>query len=222
MARDLNTVDMITAHGNFVWYDDPSLTFIDPNDIRTHSINMCRYNGAIDWHLVRHHALVTLLARAYRQAFFGFINTNKHVIQTGAVACHDYHEPYVGDMVSGLKKHAPDWCKIEVLWENAVHTAIGIPMEVVDHDFVKFCDLKALLLEMVVMKHPAADRVNHWLDRTSFSDNVVGALQERDYRAINAVREMTPEECWNVSWHAVGQARLILQHEEKTEVQNGD
>lgn len=153
--------DMTTACGQYVYYADPYKTKILLDDLAIHASNICRYNGAVNWKLIQHLALCIELGldlQEHRATTRGIQRTALDQITLGYIALHDFHEIYVGDMVTGLKPHCGDYCLIENSWERWVHESVGLPKghSVEDIGFVKMVDRAALCLEMYYLKHPAA------------------------------------------------------------------
>lgn len=160
------SVDMITARGHFVDFRFPNLTEIDLEDLRIHSTNICRYNGALEWRLVQHSALCAGLLNVYRDYTFPDnirLTSRERIIQKAYAGIHDLHEIYVGDMVNGLKKYVPEYCDIEYQWENRVHDSFRLPMIFKEPKVIKFIDHRALVIEMTRLQHPGAERVQSQL-----------------------------------------------------------
>lgn len=136
---------MHTHTGQPVWFTQPHRTPVVVEDLRAHSIRICRYGGARSWELVRHLALCIALAEM----------TGASRTQLAAVALHDLHEAYVGDVVSPLKQVLPGFCALEAEWEAHVHAAFGVPYPLPDDlaAFVKTIDLRALAVELHGLKH---------------------------------------------------------------------
>jgi hypothetical protein len=137
---------MITFSGHKVWFLEPYRTPIDLKDLYQHTKNICRYNGAIEWKLLWHLALCSRLVDA--------VDFESTVLK-GFVAGHDLHESYCTDVVAGLKKHIPTYVDIEVNWETYTMSYLGLPWEYRDHSKVKYIDLRALVIEMTMLGHPA-------------------------------------------------------------------
>lgn len=196
-------VDMVTARGHKVWFNKPHLTPVDPLDIRTHTINMCRYNGALNWHLIKHLALCVDLAYAYKPEW-PEVNIP---LQAGYAAAHDFHEIIVGDMVSGLKKYVPEYRKIEADWEEHFHNSIDLPLEHKHNKFVTTIDRRALVVEMAMLSHPAADLVQQTMG---------GPISQAERKAMANIMKISLESCWQIVWTAVEKARAELLKNEQS------
>lgn len=188
-------VDMITAHGYSVWFKDPSRTHIDSADLKTHTTNICRYNGAVQWSLVRHLALCVRLARKRLPT----VTTDFQKLQPGYCASHDFQEVYLGDVVTGLKNHLTQFQALETEWEEYVHDSIGLPLKHRDNKFVKWIDQRALVVEMKNLKHPAAPLVANKYDGNP-------TAQENE-AFIQTVVDPDP---WDTVWKAVQEARTQI------------
>ena len=106
--------DMIMPRsGAFVYFDDAARTAFSWNDVLISLSGINRYNGGIQWNLLRHHLLVWDLAKLYAP------ESMLRPVQKKLIV-HDIHECYVGDLVSGLKRFCPDFSRIELEFEYAV------------------------------------------------------------------------------------------------------
>lgn len=178
-----------------VWYMNPERTPLELDDFYTPLTNICRYNGAIRWTLLRHLALgiaiydrrCPIALTVPRQQVFAYY------------AAHDLHECIVGDVVSGMKKHMPEFNIIEEKWEQHVHDQIGLPLS--ENKFkgeVKGLDLLALLVEMKSLNHPAYEiaRENIGMEPTA-----------QDMEAFQLVSSMEPEMCFTMIKKAIETVR---------------
>ena len=202
------SVDMITAFGHSINYLHPEKATIDTEDIRVHTQNMCRYNGAIKWELIRH---LVLTPRVLYQPPFQHSPDIKYnwTLQKAFCAAHDFHEYIVGDMISGLKKYIPDYNKIETAWEQRVHEAIALPLEYRNNRVVREADLKALVVEMTFLNHPAKKRVARRYQQPT----------SEDMKHIEHISSMSLEDCWREVWNTVLQGQAELQpHEDLLEI----
>lgn len=163
--------DAVTMSGQLIYFDDPSKTNISLYDIISSARNICRYNGAIKWSLLGHLLFCYYIAESpyivnkVRSTFIMQKNDSEirnilWYLKTHAFA-HDFHEIYVGDMVSGLKKHCPDFQRIENSWEMYVLKKINLltserqkRMYQEIKPILKEIDLIALVNEMSYFKHP--------------------------------------------------------------------
>lgn len=171
-----------TPEGLPVWFDAPWLTKFNLDDFRLPTKNICRYYGAIDWRLVRHLALGSMLADLY-------YDEHQFIKLIKAYFCaHDLHEAVVGDMVAGQKRHHPTYREQESLWEHHVHAEIGLPLkDNPDRNITRTLDLRCLAVEMVMLEHPAANII------TARSG---GEVTDKEKRIFRNVQSMTLEECW--------------------------
>ncbi len=159
---------MITARGHKIDFSRPDQLVMDFEDFRIHTSNTCRYNGALDWKLVRHLWLTGELLRMNYVDNKEYMSNYKDVDPAELKAgfsdplialgyAHDLHEIYVGDMVSGLKKHCSEYCSVENIWETEILTRLGLHKTSVSlKDLVKWADYRALYIEMESLGHPAA------------------------------------------------------------------
>lgn len=188
--------DMTLNTGKPVWYMHPELTPLELNDFRIPVENICRYNGGLRWHLIRHLALGVLLCRVR----FGTDSIARNV--AGYYATHDLHECVVGDMVSGMKKHLPGFRRIENLWEEYTHEQIGLPLEFcLSHRAVRELDQLALIVEMTRLGHPAEyiTRLNLGLNPT-----------EEELECFDKVTAATADQCWEIITDAITTAKTEL------------
>lgn len=197
-------VDMITASGHSVWFDQPERTGIDMRDIKIHSTNMCRYNGAVQWRLIQHLCLCVELAPLYTYLLPKDPFSCHPIIQTGYAAIHDFHEIYVGDVVTGFKQHLPDFQRIENNWEQYLHDYLGMPLDKKDTPFVKTIDMRALAIEMDQLKHPAAARIG----------KAVGYAKDSEKAIFQKVSKMSLEECWIIVNKALHDAQILYSTEQ--------
>ena len=156
------TIDMVTWQGHAVNFLKPEDTIVDWEDLKVHTKNICRYNGALDWKLMEHLALCSRLSQLSDvRERGGFTNMTEEevTLQAGYCSTHDFQEIYCTDVVSGLKKYLPAYREIEDTWESYVHQQIGLPLCHRNHKFVRHIDLRALVVEMTALEHPAAKLV---------------------------------------------------------------
>ena len=194
----MSNVDAVTAFGHEICYGKPELIHVDPEDIRVHTSNICRYSGALKWELVRHLALCVSLLPLYSQFL---LDERGITLQQAYAAAHDFHEIYVGDVVSGFKKYLPQYREIEHAWEVEVHSQIGLPWEHRIYDVVRHVDVRSLVCEMWVLGHPAAEDV---------ASQYGGTPTEEELEIFESVRSATLEECWNLTWRTVTKGRRLL------------
>lgn len=92
----------------------PGVSDIDISDI-AHALSMqCRFNGHVKkFYSVAEHS----------------VNVSYEVPEQYALAAllHDAAEAYIGDMVSPLKAHMPDFREVEHRIESAIYRRFGIP-----------------------------------------------------------------------------------------------
>ena len=148
-------IDYITACGHAVNFSKPENTRFDWEDIRIHTENLNRYNGALKWSLIQHLYLCTeLVSILYPE------HPDQELLKA-LVAAHDLHEIYIGDVVSGLKKYLPEYVLLEEEWEKWIHKTLDISWEDRNRLMpeVRQVDITALVLEMTQLQHPAAQLV---------------------------------------------------------------
>jgi hypothetical protein len=149
--------DMTLGTGKLIWFAHPHLTTLVMADFETPVQNICRYNGAIDWRLVKHLMLGGELADLH---FSDVLGVRDLELCKGYFQAHDLHECIVGDMVSGMKPYHATYRRMEEVWEIHVHEQIGLPLDrYADRHTTKVLDQRALAVEMYMLKHPAAERV---------------------------------------------------------------
>lgn len=194
-TRDPDTRDMTLLTEQPVWFDEPWHTNLELNDFQIPVQNICRYNGALDWRLVRHLALGIKLALCwyahlpYLQGIQGYFGS------------HDLHEIIVGDMVSGQKQYHQMFRNQEYEWEVHVHKEIGLPLYASPSPTaVKHLDLRALVVEMTMLKHPAAPLVTRKYGGLPSTDEIA---------AFKEVQSLELEECWAIVEEAIVKARAI-------------
>lgn len=182
-----NEPEMITAEGRDVWYLEPERTLVTQGDLFVHTMNICRYNGALNWPLLRHLALCNCLAplpdvKAYASS-------------------HDLHEAYVGDVVSGFKQHLNCYRPIEAAWEAHVHKSIGLkfPLHEKLIEEVKHIDQRALVIEMDMLDHPGASLV-----ASKFGGPPT--IPEREF--FLHVMFITMAQCWEIVWGSIEEEAL--------------
>ncbi len=178
----MDNFDAMTGRGFKIWFNRPELTPVDLEDIKYSAQNICRFNGHCKWSLLQHLTLCTLLAQYHLDPA---MESTEHLI--AQCACHDMHETYIGDVISGLKKYLADFQKIEALWETYVLSTFGLSMPTgTTKWFVKYIDNKALTLEMIGARHLSADRVA----------KIFGQPEEEETEIYEFVRELDPDACW--------------------------
>jgi hypothetical protein len=198
--------DMITAFGHEVRYDKPEQTTVDPEDLRVHSSNICRYSGAINWKLIKHLALVVKLVDLYY---------DKNPVHRAYAAAHDLHEIYCTDVVSGLKAYLPIYKKIEDSFEEHVHETLGLPWGLKDVDVIHFVDRRALIIEMAYHNHPGMEVALKKFKNTPFYGRPTAA----EMKIIHQVHKMSPNRCWDLVWRAVVTGREVIKQTEMNETE---
>ena len=163
------TVDLpdgMTASGVPIWFLHPERTEIRPHDIRTALARICRYGGHWNYSVLQHLALCVELAKR-RALGWGLFSTSRATLIT-AMAVHDMHEAYVGDVPTFLKRAiGKAYTDIEDRWEDHVHKSIGIEIPTPElKPLVKLLDRHARAIEMAVVRHPfAAYCATHYVER---------------------------------------------------------
>ena len=195
---------MVTACGHSVNFGNPSLTVVDPEDIRIHTRNICRYNGAIYWPLIKHLALCVKLAVNKMPAHMRHYDTSQdasiRLLQAGYCGTHDFHEIYCTDVVSGLKPYLPEYEKIEDTWEDYVHDQLGFPLEDRNDKFVLWVDRRALVLEMTCLGHAGADLV---------ASRYGGSITPTEEQIFKRIDTMDLDRAWYTVWNAFNMGRSI-------------
>lgn len=200
--KNQSQIDMVTAQGHEVNYMYPRRTVVDPQDLKIHTKNICRYNGALLWQLVKHLALCTLLAKQRNPAHMMAYKTPKDIqersIQVAYCSSHDFHEIYCTDVVSGLKKYLPQYKLIENVWEEYVHHYLGLPLHDRNDAFVLYVDRRALVIEMACLGHPATKLVSEWYG---------GPMTDIEQDIFNTVNNMSLDEAWTLVWNTFKQGK---------------
>ena len=186
--------DMTTQTGRFIYYNDPSQTVLTLEDFEAPLTNLRRYCGQVDWSLLRHLALCVLLTPSW----FPDYSAN----HLAALALHDLHETIVGDMVTGLKKHCPEFVKIEDSWMRHVASQLGLSDLLADEEIqkvVKFIDYRALVVETWHTKHSAYVVV------------VEGQLPptDKEKEIVDAVSRASSKTLWKVVKNALTKSLLV-------------
>lgn len=179
---------MKTYKGHLVDFNIPSNTTIDIDDIKFALSNIRRYNGHLDWPLLKHLVLCVCLAQ-YNDY------TDEEVAYCAA---HDIHEIYVGDMVSTLKPFVPEFVRLEKNFEYHVHDFFNLDNWCLSENKckTKWIDLRALCLEM-----------------TLFPDNRFFALRidlfpnlsfdEEEIQILHSIKRLSNEDAWEILSHAL-------------------
>jgi len=187
--------------GKPVWYMHPERTPLGLEDFQTPLKNICRYNGSIRWHLIRHLALGVLLCRVR----FGTGHFARNI--AGYYAAHDLHECIVGDVVSGMKKYLTGFREIENAWEVHTHEQIEMPLDLsLSKKAVRELDLLALVVEMKRLEHPAA----YIAER-----NTKLTPTETELECFDSVAKLSDEDCWKIITDAIETAREELPWQQK-------
>ena len=186
------SIDMVTISGWAVNFLQPELTPIDPEDLRRSTINICRYNGHIDWRLVQHLWLVVELARFFYPG---------DPLAWYYCGTHDLHETLVQDIVSGFKRYLSEYEDIEHSWELHVHKSLGFPWKMRPHEKVKHIDRRALVIEMIALHHPAGEYVSRYYGGMPTADEL---------QIMSDVRALSPHECWDRLWATLNQGRTYI------------
>lgn len=173
--------DYTTASGHKIYFNDISTLVFDWDDIHIHTKNINRYNGGLNWKLIQHLALcVELVHSIYHENYE----------LAAQVAIHDFHEIYIGDMVSGLKKYCPGFQDIEERWEGAVYQALAIPKDDVN---CKYIDLLALTLETHYLRSKVASEIQKDLADNGYYYVPTSNLNQKVFHTVS---HMTLDECF--------------------------
>lgn len=193
MSHWNHQIDGQLVSGHFIKFDQPDLTNITLESLHTNIVNTCRYNGGLEWMLSKHLALCGLLVRLYA--------VHSALLQAGYGCSHDLHEAITGDMVSGLKKYCPGFTALEDAWENHTHTCIGLPLNHRNDKLIKFVDRRALVIEMTMLGHPAAERTAH---------NYGGPMTTEEQALFERVSSMSAEDAWDKIVRDIETAKEVL------------
>lgn len=221
---DPDSFDSMTGRGYKIWFYHPERTPVDLNEIKHASTNICRFNGHFTWKLIQHLALCTMLAEYHTENGYvpyktgagpnGPLTTT--IISDSAsyliaqCAAHDFHEIYVGDVITGLKKYLNEYKVIEKLWETWVLKNFDLDYpEGNTKWFVKYIDLRALTLEMIGNGHMKANTVIE----------LYGQPDEHELRIYEQISKSTPDQCWNIITKAIEKYREELWQKEKSAIQ---
>lgn len=212
MTTTKRSVDMVTWAGHSVDFMHPEDTIVDWKDIEVHTRNICRYNGALDWKLQQHLALCIGLARTTHVRFKGGFQFSHDdtKLQAGYCGTHDFQEIYCTDVVSGLKKYLPAYTKIENAWEAYVHEQIGLPLSARNNEFVRYIDLRALVVEMTMLEHPATGLV---------AERYGGEVTPSERTAFKGVANNSPASNWSTINNAHKLAQQIYLKNEGLKVE---
>lgn len=199
-----NQIDMITANGHVVNFEKPEVTVIDPDDLRIHIQNICRYNGAVFWPLAKHLALCAKLAinkvPSHMESYNSPTDEKEQILQAGYCSSHDFQEYVCTDVVSGLKKYLPAYRNIERRWEAYVHRQLGLPLRERNEEFVRHVDRRALVIEMTALGHPASELV---------ALRYGGTMTGNEELIFSRIKSMSTEEAWHVAWKTFEKARSV-------------
>ena len=170
-------------------YYHPENVKLTLDDFKIPTSNICRYNGTLDWKLIKHLALGILLC--YER--FGDNVSRANI--SGYYAMHDLHECIVGDVVSGMKPLLPEYRKIEEIWEQHVHNEMGMSLSGSKRpDLVRVLDLLSLVVEMQCLGHPGLDFVKSKTDLRP---------TPADLKCFYETSYMTDLECWDLITKAI-------------------
>lgn len=124
---------MQTFTGIQFWPLDPKVEEIDPTDI-AHALSLiCRYGGHVGrFYSVAEHCVLMSYAVPPEDAAWALL--------------HDATEAYVGDMVRPLKRHMPDYCRVEDDLMTVIAARFGLYGTAMP-DSVKEADNRILLSE---------------------------------------------------------------------------
>ncbi len=128
--------------GEQVFFLEPHRTEILWEDLDYHLPRIRRYNSGTEWTLLDHLVLCGYLLEVQWS-----LKTFRPGIKARVVS-HDLHEVNVGDMTNGLKKHCPDYKRIETIWEEYFQDWLGLGRPN-DYELaaIKDIDRRAVMLE---------------------------------------------------------------------------
>jgi len=139
--------DMHTRSGVPVYLDRPFSTAILARDLRDHAAGGTRYNGAPPVTILQHSVLVAALAQAAGE--------DEELVRY--CAAHDLAEAVpLGEVVTGLKRHLPEYKAMEDGWEPRIRVACGLAYHLPAgmKARIKVYDLRALMCELWWYRHP--------------------------------------------------------------------
>lgn len=112
-------------------------------DIAHHLTKICRYGGALD--LDQHYSVAqhSILLSDYARCELNNFDLAKYLL------LHDASEAYLGDVVSGLKKHLLDYKKIETKIEKLIFDKYNIKVTKKIKKEAKELDTRILLDEAI-------------------------------------------------------------------------
>jgi 5'-deoxynucleotidase YfbR-like HD superfamily hydrolase len=131
---------ILTASGRYVDLIKPKVEMVTPFDIAVGLSNTCRFGGHTSafYSVAQHCVLVSQLVPP-------------HLALQGLL--HDAAEAYIGDVVSPLKQHLPEFKVIEHRLEAVIARAFGLRFPWAPQ--IKTADLRALRFEREQLMHPA-------------------------------------------------------------------
>jgi 5'-deoxynucleotidase YfbR-like HD superfamily hydrolase len=131
----------ITHYGRKIDIEDISAGDICLSDIAHHLTKICRYGGAM--HLDEHYSVAQHSIQLANYAK----GVGHNVDVQRALLMHDATEAYLGDVVSGLKAHLPDYKTIEFELDYTIHKKYGLVTNLPIRHTVKHLDTAILLDE---------------------------------------------------------------------------
>jgi hypothetical protein len=180
--------DSITHSGEWIFFLHPDRTEIHLQDLYYASSNIRRWNGHLDFSLLKHLTLCVLLAK----------ENDYSLEEVAHCAAHDLHEIYVGDVVTGLKKYIPQFIKIEKEWEYYLHDYFNLP-NWDQSEFktkTKIIDSRSLCLESTLFKD---NRVLDLMQELFPND----PLTKREIELLKYVISLENETAWNIVFNAL-------------------
>lgn len=126
---------------------DPQPRQVRLDDIAHALSHLCRYTGHCStfWSVAQHSLLVAnLVAWSARQS--GMTPDDAARLELAGLL-HDAPEAYLGDVATPLKKILPEYQRIEANVAEAVERRFGLPVDILEHPFVKTADRDALVKE---------------------------------------------------------------------------
>lgn len=134
----------ITHSGRKIVVEDLSEKDIHLSDIAHHLSKICRYGGALA--LDRHYSVAQHSLQLSNYAR----EQGLDVEVQRALLMHDATEAYLGDVVSGLKKHLPDYTAIESKLADIIYLKYNILQDKYIQRIVREFDTRILLDEAAV------------------------------------------------------------------------
>ena len=167
----------ITHSGAKIVIENISANDISLKDIAHHLSKICRYGGALE--LDKHYSVAQ-----HSIQLANYARKRGHTIELQrALLMHDATEAYLGDVVSGLKQHLPDYMRIESTLDAIIKKKYKIYLTPWQEPIVKRYDTNILLDEAIIF-------APHHYELFKFQ------LEELEPLGVNLVPEINLEETY--------------------------